>query len=938
MPTRTEAIGNFLNKNTWSDLAALYNQNMEVQVNVAKGNGEKESGEYKGREFVVWTDGVQRWKSFRIPHNAGTNPTYTDRDMSFSLDLHAEGIGMTGWDWGNKVSRWVAYDFDSILGHSEKHQKKLSGPELDGIKQMVQDIPWIEVRKSTGGGGLHLYIPLEEIKTENHTEHAALARSILHMLTGLTGYEFATKVDVCGGNMWVWHRKKTKENCGLEIIKKSSQKLKLDMIPSNWKDHVKIVAGRAPRVKLQEIEDAGADLLSLFDQLTGQRSKVPLDTEHKKLIEWLTNHKAYWWWDNNMWMLVTHTTHLEDAHKDLNLRGKFTTLSKGANAGHDHNCFAYPLRNGGWVVRRYTPGTSESDTWQTDPNGWTRCFYNRDIDLPTACQMANGIEHPSGGYYFSEVLGLRKALVDLRLIPSDSENEIPNFITGSRHCIIKPGKSDNKITVTISFDDKDPAHPQANWILEKKLWKRSFTMISNESAEQVEKETYDDTVRHLITESAEDAGWVVKSGQEWRNEPLVHVKHALAAQGIATKDVNQIVGTQVVQAWKIVNIPFQPEYPGDRQWNRDAPQLAYTPSHYTDGLSFSTWNMIFDHCGTGLDIAVKDHPWCVKNNVLTGGDYLRLWVTSLIKFPLEPLPYLFLFSKEQNTGKSSLHIALSYLFTKGFMLANNALDGASAFNGEIANAILCVLEEINLNGKQGAQAYNKIKDWVTSPQILIHPKHITPYLRSNATHWIHCSNEHTYCPIFSGDTRITMIQVPPIPPEKLIVPRELENRLRNEAPDFLAYLLKVEIPFSGDRLRIPVVNTAEKEQAQENTKDSLQKFLDEFCYHVPGSCVTFSDFHELFHSKLELEERPIWTKIRAGKGLPLMYPKGRLSTSPHVHIGNIAFEKKDPVGPPFFLDDGVIRQGKTHVVSGTREPVQGSSTNNPTSTNSPATA
>ena len=914
MVTRTKAIKNFLVANTWGDLSGLYNEDMEVQVNVAKDNGEKETGEYKGREFVVWTDGLEKWKSFRIPHNAGTTPTYQDREMSYSLDKHAEGIGMTGWDWKNKISRWVAYDFDSILGHSDKHQKKLTGPELETIKQVVQDIPWVTVRRSTGGGGLHLYIPLEGITTENHTEHAALARSILNMLTGLTGYEFTTKVDVCGGNMWVWHRKMTKDGkrIGLEIVKSATTTLHKDNIPANWKDHCKIVAGRAPRVQLQEIEEVGTDMQSMFDQLTGQRSKIPLDTEHRKLIQYLTDHKAYWWWDNNMWMLVTHTTHLEQAHKDLNLRGKFSTLSKGENHGHDHNCFAYPLRGGGWVVRRYTQRTSEADTWQTDNNGWTRCFYNREIDFPTACTMASGIEHPSGGYYFSQVDQLRHALIALKLIDEGNPEELPSFIKGARHCILKTGKSDSKIIATINLEANDSQHPVSNWILEKKLWKRTFTLISNESPEQIEKcDGYDETIRHLISENGEDAGWVVKSSNEWRLEPLVHVKHALTAQSLSAKEVNEIIGTQVIQAWKIVNYPFQPEYPGDRQWNRNAAQLAYTPSHYTDGLSFPTWNLLLDHVGSGLNDAIKLNPWCVKNNVLTGGDYLRLWVASLIKHPTEPLPYLFLFSREQNTGKSSFHIALSYLFTKGFMDAKNALDGASNFNGEIADAVVCYLEEVNLNGKQGSAAYNKIKDWVTSPQILIHAKHVTPYLRTNTTHWIHCTNDHSYCPMFPGDTRITMIQVPAIPEGQMIVPRELENRLRNEAPDFLAYLLKTEIPFSGDRLRIPIINTAEKAEAQEQSKTALEKFIDKECYYVEGSVVEFGDFYSRFHEYLETSERDYWTKVKVGRGLPLVFPKGRLTSNPSIHIGNMSFEKKEHMGPKYFGDgSNTLRQNK----------------------------
>jgi hypothetical protein len=896
--SRTEAIKRFLEANTHSDLANLYSLGMEVQVNVARDDGEKETGEYKGREFVVWTDGMERWKSFRIPYNAGTEPTYEDKPMSFSLDKHAEGIGMTGWNWKEKKSIWVAFDFDSILGHSDKHNKKLTQHELDKIKEIVKNIPWVTLRKSTGGGGLHLYVFVNYVDTANHTEHAALARSILHMLSALTGYEFTSKVDVCGSNMWVWHRK-MRGTDGLTLIKHGTI---LTDIPANWRDHMNVVSGRSVRVNMQQVGD-----LDMFDQLTGQRAKTPLDTEHRKLIDWLSENKAYWWWDNNAWMLVTHTVHLKKAHEALNLRGRFETIATGSNEGHDHNCFAYPLRNGSWVVRRYTTGTAEASTWQQDGHKWTRCFLNREVDVPTACQISGGIEHPNGGYYFSDITNLVEALRALRVDP-----ELPDFIKGDRHCIIKPGKVESKIVVTINASDDDAKHPQKGWILDKKkTWMKVFNVATNQSPDEIEKnESYDDIARHVVSEMGQDCGWLVKSGNDWREEPLAHVKAALQAQGFPSKDITEIVGTQVIQAWKLVNKPFEPEYPGNREWNRNAAQLAFTPSRYSDSLEFPTWNSLLEHCGSGLNEAIAENEWCKKHSILTGGDYLKLWIASLLKAPSEPLPYLFFWSSEQNTGKSSFHIALNYLLTNGYMRADAALESSSNFNGEIEKAVVCVIEETDL--KKARSAYNRIKDWVTSPQILIHIKGVTPYMRINITHWIQCANDYKFCPIFPGDTRITMIQVPVIPADKMIARKDFEVRLKNEAPDFLSYIMKVEIPPSGDRLNVPIINTKEKQEAQEQNKTAIQTFIDTECHYVEGAVVTFSDFYERFTTFLQdATEIASWSKIRVGRELPVQYPKGRLTKDVNIHIGNLAFEKGEPKGSKWFSDgSGFLRQAK----------------------------
>ena len=54
----------------------------------------------------------------------------------------------------------------------------VSPEELASVRERACALPWIEVRKSTCGKGLHLYAHVD-VPTENHTVHAALARSVL---------------------------------------------------------------------------------------------------------------------------------------------------------------------------------------------------------------------------------------------------------------------------------------------------------------------------------------------------------------------------------------------------------------------------------------------------------------------------------------------------------------------------------------------------------------------------------------------------------------------------------------------------------------------------------------------------------------------------------------------------------------------------------------
>jgi hypothetical protein len=1205
VPTKTEAIAKMLRASTHLDLANLYSFDMEVQVNVAQDGGERVEGEYKGKKWQGWTDGTTTWKSFRIPFKANTEPEFTDSEMRWDLAAHAEAIGMTGWDWKNKVSRWVAFDFDAIIGHSDKHTKKLSNEELEKVKKAAMDVDWVTVRKSTAGKGIHLYVFLDEVPTNTHTEHAALARAILGKLSALTGYDYVSKVDTCGGNMWVWARK-MKGTDGLTLIKKGSI---LEEVPANWRDHVKVVNGSRRKNLPQDIESASQ--VDVFEELTGRQPRVPLDDDHKKLIEYLKKENALWWWDQDNHMLVSHTWWLKKAHQDLQLKGVFDTLSAGKDlntqncfagntevmtktgpqkirdlvgwqellvrlpdgrqqwqrveiksfgmqkvaclifgdktscyvtenhkwliqrngkvdpyqrvfttdlkpgktelpmakiniayepdklmyargfvygdgwqesdqkrctvaffkndkdlkslfypiakitqrkingsyvdaatelpadwkelpecktpaealgfilglasadgfvanhiqifqsneqtleairkialfaglraynirtygrpgvykdqyanakqayalsietynvkrewfARRDHrekliirkksnsktvisygmnphveevfcaivpswhnfalangvftgNCFMYPNRRGAWSVRRFGQGVQEHDCWSQDASGWTRCYYNREADLPTAAKSYGGLEDTKGAFQFREAETAMKAaqLLGVHL------NIQGHYV--SRETKLKYHK-DGRLQVTIERKDSDRSEEMAGWLPEKDKWVRLYNTQS-QAKQEVEVGSYDDMLRHLVS-GGEDAGWVIKSDLEWCAEPLTHVVKALSSTGLKGEEVTAVVGGAVLRPWRLVNKPFQSEYPGDREWNRHAAQFKFTPTQDLDNLQYPTWQKILNHCGEGLNEGVKKNAWCRSAGIATGADYLKCWIASMLREPNQPLPYLFFHSKEQNTGKSSFWESISLLLTKGYQKAEAALTSQQGFNDELHGAILCSVEEIDLRNNK--IAYNRIKDWVTGRELLIHPKGGTPYQTVNTTHWVQCSNDYQACPIFGEDTRIVMIQVKPLAPADLIPRKQLTVLLEKEAPDFLAEVLNLEIPPSNDRLNLPAIETEDKLMVQSLGRNELEVFIDECCTPSPGAWIKFSDFYAKFQEKCDPNAVNKWTKIRVGKEIPIAYPKGRSRKDAQFYIGNIAFNGTTPEVKPnmkYVLTDGFL--------------------------------
>ncbi len=888
MATPTEAIAAFLNARTHSDLAELYNYSMEVQVVVSQDGGDRveSSNGYRGHKYYAYTDDLQTWKPFRIPWKASTEPEYTEvnqdgsfRSLQFCLDQHAEGIGMTGWDWENQVSKWVAFDFDGIINHVDG----LSVSELERIRLAATSLPWVTVRKSTSGSGLHLYVFLDNIQTTNHTEHAALARAVLGQMSAEAGCDFNSKVDTCGGNMWIWHRKMESSSDGLILIDQGEI---LKDIPKNWQSHLDVVRNNTHRTKVDFIDESK---LSIFDELTGQRARTLLDTEHRKLLDYLKSVNAQWWWDNDRWMLVCHTFDLKQAYTDLGLRGIFDTKATGRDHGADHNCFCFPLPNpaGAWVIRRYTQGIQETTNWDQDSIGYTRCYYNMPPTLEIAAVAHSGIEDEKGRFEFAEaecaVLAAKFLGISIQLPPWAC----------SRTTILKMHK-DNRLIVYFKREPHDKYDDLAGWREDRGWWMRIFKTKVNQNIPQCEITTIDFNVRHLVDQEHTDRGWCLYSGKKWSMEPLTHVKLALKAQSYSIGNIDRLLGQCIVDSWIIVNQPFQPEFPGSRVWNRHAVQFQFKPKE-NEPFNSPTWDRVLDHCGTGLTDAIKQHNWCQMNGVLSGGDYLRLWIASLFQYPDRPLPYLFLYSPEEQTGKSTLHEALSLLIThRGYARADAALTSAQAFNAELEHAILCVIEETNLRKNTGAR--NRLKDWVTAERLPIHAKGHTPYLVPNITHYIQTANDHRECPIFPGDTRITMSRVPAIKYQAQIPKRILVDTLRREASDFLASILRIEIPDCTDRLNIPTVDTAEKIQSGNQNRDILTEFLTEHTYYAPGQKVLYSDLWAQFAEWLDTDDRVYWTKIKFGRRLPPEYPKGRVMTEGgQFYIGNISFEQPTDV-------------------------------------------
>ncbi|MGN6545771.1 MAG: primase-helicase family protein, partial [Aureliella sp.] len=674
---------------------------LELQVNVSPRGGQPVHGKAN-----TYTNGSVEWFSFRIPKGAATEPHWKDFPLRYNLNEHVDAIGCTGWNWRRKVSKWVGFDFDSIVGHAAG--VGITDDQLRTIRDAVSNLPFVEVRKSTGGLGLHLYVLLDDIPCKNHTEHAAIGRCVLAKISEQVNMDLLTHVDACGGNMWIASRRATEENDGFGLIKPSETTFK--ELPANWKDHVAVVSRSRPRVSISGVRQSEEDM---FVALTSSNRRVPLDEMHLKIRDALAA-KGCAVWVQDHYLLQTHTKLLAQLHEELELNGVFETNSPGKNLS-EPNCFGFPLENGCWKFYRFGQGTVEHRTWTQDGKSWTTCFYNRGATLEAAAAKTGGKLLANNGYEYKT---LKQAVDAINLlnggsitIGADDQELLTRKATLNR-------TKDGQLRIDVART-KDDGEDLENWTSQKKGHWSQIIPINAETSDKKILD-YDNIIRCLETPSNRAAGWaVVKPNGQWTHKGASSIKTVLQAKGHEKPEAECLMGAAEMSPWRLVSIPFAPEYPGDRQWNLNAPQLRYKPAAPDDDDHNSPhphWDLILDHVGSSLNDSLETEAWAQDAGVVTGAAYLKCWMASLIRDPFGPLPYLFLFGPE-NSGKSILHEAFSLLVTGGVVKADRSLTSMNEFNGELEGCVLAVVEEKNIAATPGA--HNRIKDLVTSPTISI---------------------------------------------------------------------------------------------------------------------------------------------------------------------------------------------------------------------------
>ena len=862
----------------------------------------------------------QTWGPIRWPYQAASeSPNYSNPPMSFLLSDHLVAIGSTGWNWRTKESYWLGYDFDSLIDHSVG--VGITEAELEEVVARAPE--WVEVIRSTRGNGRHLYIHFKDPfpKTKTHTEHAALARAFLPILATASGLDLSSSVDVCGSVLWLHHQNSTPENKGYSLARASSKQLTDADCPPNWRDHIEVVSGGRNTVRVRGwFEEMDEDKLSEgdeLDEMTQAYSAVKLDEAHHQLLDDLaaTGYSCLWVGDHNL--VQTHTAALKriyDNRKESGcpMKGVFDTNTSDGDPGKP-NCFMRPKLKGAWDVYRFGAGTTESPLW--DKHGtWTHTTLNAPASLAQIANLAGGYENPDDklGYLFSTYADILKALESL-----GSKVEIPLKGQSGRSFSLRPRKKDGKLIIGISKERKDAPEEFPRWAKTPRGWERMVeeSEICTDK-EQEDEEIWaklDERCRMLKCVSYEDLGsiggafdaWVLKDDTgKWVKHPRENITPFLTALNYDPTDLTGLLGGAIFRSWSVVNEPFTPEFPGGRIWNMGASQYVYTPLDLAEGQSpkHPHWDLVMRHCGVDLDSYIPDLPWCKEWGITNGGDYLTAWIACMLRHPFLKLPYLFMYGP-QNSGKSIFHEAIATLVTRGVVKADRAITSSSGYNGELLNAILGVIDEVDIS-KAGSSVYNKLKEWTTALTLSVHAKYKQVYEARSSLHFVQLSNTRSSLPVLGGDTRITAMNVPLLERE---IPKEtLMASLHAEGPSFMRTLMDWTIPDAIGRLKLPVIETQSKDDAMASNRNPLEAFLEDRCYKVDGAAITLADFRNLFLESLDQLEASEWSTHVVKRALSEHFPVG-IRGAKQYYIGNLSLQPCEPSEPFAVKNNRLVR-------------------------------
>ena len=449
-------------------------------------------------------------------------------------------------------------------------------------------------------------------------------------------------------------------------------------------------------------------------------------------------------------------------------------------------------KKGGIAIYRMEE-EAETKDWR-NVNGKVRIDYNTPVSYEEAVKATGKFDRRGHGILkdfaeFTRLLGI--------------DVPIPAILLGRE---ITARRDNTSLYITIPGDKEEAVE---GWHYNRKNWEFDLECLPDEST------FAGDRIRQT-TDKYAGKSLVIWDNLDWKAYNLTAAKTYLQGCGLDKFQVARTIKDAMDNSFELVQVPFGPDHPGPRLWNRFGARYACEP---VKG-EYPQIQMILDHCGRNLTPAVLADPWCQHNKVTTGGQYLKFWAARMFRYPDKRLPMLDFFSEIQNIGKSTFGrtVARGIKGTNGWCELRKEIT-RDDFNDQMRGAVLCLLEEIDLSSNPGA--YQLIKNLIDNPYLKLRGIYSPSETEVNYTHLIHTSNDRHFCPIYPNDTRIVMVKVDPFEGQELDWIETLCPIVDEQMPAFLYDLMNLELPKGNGRLYLPVLVTEDKRAAMEEKKAEM---------------------------------------------------------------------------------------------------------------------
>jgi hypothetical protein len=716
-------------------------------------------------------------------------------------------IGAYGLNWKTQTVEWLGLDIDA----------KNNGPiQKDGDKELLADalarLGYCEIRNSSSGKGLHIYVDLQNPISGVDSEKGyaayrnALATRIESDLAA-NGYTHFPVFDRVGTILYMW-----KENAkpdAYKLLRAATSKFSGELVAE---------------LKAKPVGGPGWPM-SPEDGIIRGWSRLQFE-----FFDYLAKHDpSFSPLPNEGVVCHAHTSVVDQAVRDLGIPGLWATNTPASDPGH-HNCYITVSQN---IMRVWRAGNGEAN----ETNAWA-------VVNGRSVAVLNGVMRTKlcvlSGLRATSKTERARAPVDKTVL---SQLNVP-FSENWTH--IEANIQVN--TSKVKFIVKGKADPQPGWNvgatqmyylldiddnLHSRKMEESGVSVRTESDVEVQY-TRDDSNEMIAYFKNERGDWQHSTNDsllraylqeryrmtsadlkrclamKYANDVMLRVEMPCIPFGVFTYENKQY--------WNVPPSDFAFPKPMDKA-NTILSRISYIdPSLQSLANQCPGWFALYNHIFAGLQVPKEIRD---MYSIETGADYGLLWSAYKIADPLNIVPILVLTGNPE-TGKTFFADSFRHFFTgRGAYKITNAITsnypdwlgvvvGSSDDLEEYAPITVTRLKNIGSGDRLEVNPKFKRPSLVGGYlSLIMNMKDLTLFpkseLNDRATH-VHVSDikDSTYDPEFftAGCRNVTDDRIHARIPN-------VHWTLAHQAEAFFQYLCSIRLPVPVRRYALPVVGKME---------------------------------------------------------------------------------------------------------------------------------